>query len=56
MLSIHGYELVHQEPVVGSTTEVLLMFYDQLKGGTFFILAPIHWVLGDVMPVLSIRR
>lgn len=55
MLSIHNYELVHQEPVP-NTGEVLLLFYDQMKGGNFFVLAPAKWYLEHVLPVLVNKR
>lgn len=54
MISIHSYELVHEESV--RHDEVLLLFYDQIKGGSFFVLAPGKWTVDTVIPMLERRR
>jgi hypothetical protein len=54
MLAIHCYEVVHQEHQPND--EVLVMFYDQIKGGLFYVLLPANWHLHDVLPFLKQRR
>jgi hypothetical protein len=56
MFAIHSYQVVHEEPVPGTPAEVLLLLYDQLKGGMFYVLLPKGWALQDIMPHLEYRR
>lgn len=54
MISIHSYELVHEEPA--GVGDVLILLYDQLRGGSFYVLLRKGWFIHELIHTLEAKR